>query len=150
MYHPILTVQQEQKMIDALKTSDCPEALQFFILAIGTGLRLGELTNLTWNEVKFDSQIIQVESSKAPVTRTVPMSKKVYEVLKDLEHENGSSPFVFGTKPEKAISKVRMICETAAAQTGIEQFRLHDLRYTFTARLLDAGLNQSLIRSMLG
>jgi integrase len=50
-------------------------------------MRLGELTNLTWSDVDFTKAQIAVREPKNKRDRTIPMSTKVLEILKNRRAE---------------------------------------------------------------
>lgn len=78
------------------------------IIALNTGLRIGELCALRWENIDFDEKVINVTktlqrvydsvSKKSSVvidkpktensTRTIPMSKKLYDILYPLKKKN--------------------------------------------------------------
>src|SRR3990172_4946069 len=58
------------------------------ITALNTGMRYGELLNLTWSDVEFDSGYIHVRQSKSGKSRKIPMNVTVRETLLELESEN--------------------------------------------------------------
>jgi len=51
------------------------------ILALGTGMRRGELLNLSWPNVDFLRGLIRVVNTKTAHDRIIPMSQRVREVL---------------------------------------------------------------------
>lgn len=71
-----------------------------FVVALGTGMRIGEILGLTWDCVDFDNRVIRIEKTltylpgdgkvaayefHAPKTkagfRKIPMTQKVYDIL---------------------------------------------------------------------
>src|ERR1041385_8972629 len=50
-------------------------------LALGTGMRRGELLNLSWPHVDFLRGVIHVVNTKTARDRIIPMSQRVREVL---------------------------------------------------------------------
>src|SRR3990170_139885 len=80
----ILTYDEEKALLDSSHNHLKP----ILITALNTGMRYGELLNLTWNNVDFDSGYIHVRQSKSGKSRNIPMNETVRETLLDLESEN--------------------------------------------------------------
>ena len=80
----ILTYDEEKALLDSSHKHLKP----ILITALNTGMRYGELLNLTWNDVDFDSGYIHVRQSKSGKSRKIPMNETTRETLLDLESEN--------------------------------------------------------------
>lgn len=92
----VLTAEEIELLYQSSKNS---QLYPFFVLALNTGMRMGEMLGLTWDCVDFESGIIHVEKTlcylpnkgkaiyefHVPKTRAgkrnIPMSKQVQEVL---------------------------------------------------------------------
>jgi integrase len=53
------------------------------LLAINTGMRRGELFNLTWNDINFSVRILTVSGTvaKSGKTRDIPLNKEAWNIL---------------------------------------------------------------------
>ncbi|HLE24948.1 MAG TPA: tyrosine-type recombinase/integrase [Thermodesulfobacteriota bacterium] len=80
----ILTLEEEKALLESSPSHLKP----VLITALNTGMRYGELLNLTWNDVDFDSGYIHVRQSKSGRSRKKPMNETVRETLLELESEN--------------------------------------------------------------
>src|SRR3990172_9583516 len=80
----ILTLDEEKALLESSPSHLKP----VLITALNTGMRYGELLNLTWSDVEFDSGYIHVRQSKSGKSRKIPMNVTVRETLLDLESEN--------------------------------------------------------------
>jgi len=120
-------------------------------LALGTGMRRGELLTLTWRNVDFSRGVIHVTNTKSAKDRIVPMSQHVREVLLNL-HASRKTSNVFDSTKGKAKRIVDVKKGFAAACTGakIVDFHFHDLRHTFATRLGDQGCTAITIATLLG
>jgi integrase len=120
-----------------------------FALDIDTGLRLGELKNLGWANVKLDLPntdaiptrgqiLIEKKRTKTKgASRMVPLLDRSYDFLKYAEKK---SLTVFATSDGKAYSRnsptIWEALQKAARKAGIEDLTIHDLRRTCGCRLL--------------
>lgn len=120
------------------------------LLALGTGMRRGELLSLCWQQVDFQRGVIHVVNTKSAHDRIVPMSQQVRELL--LDHRRGAKgQWVFVTKKTKRpIVDVKKAFRAACDAAGIADFHFHDLRHTFATRVGDAGHSSRAIAALLG
>ena len=66
-------------------------------LALGTGMRRGELLNLSWRHVDFLRGVIHVVNTKTARDRIIPMSQRVREVLIE-QRETQKGDLVFASR----------------------------------------------------
>lgn len=98
-----------------------------FLWAIETGMRAGELLNLTWDQVLVEARYAQLDRTKNGDARDVPLSKTALAILDDLPRINGA---VFGV-PTKSLD---VLFRRARDRAGVEGATFHDARATFTTR----------------
>jgi len=112
--------------------------------AITTGMRLGELLSLKWNDINLNDGYITVRDSKNYEGRTIPINTTLLKVLSDLKKysENG---YVF--RYRKSIERT---WTKALKISGIAHCRFHDLRHTFASRLVMAGTDLVTVKQLLG
>lgn len=132
--------------------SNCSGILKALVtIAAHTGLRKGELFSLLWQNVNLDLGIITIlkENAKNKTARHVPMNAMVKTTLTQLERRG---PFVFGKADGKPLqnSNVRKPFEKAVRETGITDFRFHDLRHTCASNLVMAGIDILRVKELLG
>lgn len=124
-------------------------------LALGTGMRRGELLNLSWRHVDFLRGVIHVVNTKTARDRIIPMSQRVREVLIE-QRETQKGDLVFTSRriakrrAGEGLVDVKKAFTMACSEAGIEDFHFHDLRHTFATRLGDAGCNATTIARLLG
>ncbi len=92
-----------------------------FLVALRTGMRAGELTGLTWLNVKKDYVILPITKTKP---REVPLTKKAIRLIQKMK---GFDPdLVFGLKSPTLDALFRR----ARIRAGLEGFTFHDARHT--------------------
>ena len=123
------------------------------ILAINTGMRRGELFNLTWEKgekVDFTRNVIYVSNTKSGKDRVIPMNQTVRDELIRMS-EQADSEFVFVSKRTGLnLTETKKGFNAACKDGGIKNFRFHDLRHTAGTRLADAGADAFTIKEILG
>jgi integrase len=132
----------------------CAPWLKPHIVLLGeTGLRLGELRTLTWQDVSRNFDRISVRHSKSRKTRDVRLTPLAVEALREMETRRGPTPLiglqpVFGKGYED--SWVRKNYHEAVRKAGFERLRLHDLRHAFASSLVRAGVPIPTVAVLMG
>lgn len=120
------------------------------VLALNTGMRRGEILGLKWSCVDFQRSIMHVVNTKTEQDREVPINAAVRQALLGL-HGLSECEYVFvnpGTGEKRVDIKkgFAAICR----ESGISNFRFHDLRHTAATRMADAGIDAFTIAEILG
>jgi integrase len=146
---------ERQRLDDALVDALTPAHLRDIVrVAMLTGLRRGELFDLTWGDVDLDSQqlAVRASSSKAGKTRHVPLNPTALEVLRG-RHDDDSQPddFVFPNPlTGERLTTIKKSWAALMERTQISDFRFHDLRHDFASRLVMSGVDLNTVRELMG
>ena len=133
-----------------------PHLAAFIRLALHTGCRKGELLGLEWDRVDLDADLIRLdpEHTKAGRRRTVPLNRDARAALLDRAEYHAAhcpdSPWVFTHPDGRRILDIKRSFATACSKAGITDFRVHDLRHTCAAWLVQAGVPLAEVRDLLG
>jgi integrase len=107
-------------------------------LALGTGLRWGELCRAQASEV--EREFLLVHHTKSRKVRRVPLTG---ELLAEVRlHVGRLVPFA-RLSPGSFANSVRRM-------SGIEQFHVHQMRHTFACQWLERGGNLAALQQILG
>jgi len=122
-------------------------------LFLQTGVRIGELANLTLDDVKNLELHIAAEEGHAE--RTVPLNKAAKEALDrylEVRGTNGTSKALFITKTGRPllIRNIRTAIDRFFRIAGIEGAKVNDLRHTFIAHHLMAGTPITTLSKLVG
>ena len=128
----------------------CPDYLRDIVeFAINTGMRQGEIFNLKWEDVDYNTGLIHLLKTKSGNKREVPMNENVKNVLARVKRPQ-DAVYVFSSYHNKPFDNVKRSFKTALEKAGIENFRFHDLRHTFASQLVMAGVDLLTVKELLG
>ncbi|MCX6353977.1 MAG: site-specific integrase [Candidatus Aureabacteria bacterium] len=146
---------KEENLTQRLLTNDqitallanCTDYLKGIVtIALNTGMRLGEILNLTWGQVDLGQGYITVIKTKSGKQRKIPINRAAYDVLKN---QHRDSIFVFN-QDGKPFGSVKKGFKAALRRSGIGYCRFHDLRHTFATRLVLANVSLPVVKELLG
>lgn len=156
-----------KQLLELFKNTRYENIIKF---ALGTGMRKGEILGLQWQDIDFKNKeihvvhnlsyianidnnvrtyktVLQTPKSENSV-RIIPMSKKIYELLKSI---NKTSDFVFSSRGSHFdIKWTEKYWLKTLKGTNLEGKKFHDLRHTFATMLLLNGANLIQIKELLG
>lgn len=148
-------------------------------VALATGMRLGELLGLTWDDVDLDRGWIEIrrsvatsKQSGAPVwqepktpssRRRIPIGKDVVDLLRQHRRKQAKERLqagpawsdynlVFCSRRGGVLSKanIHRAMVGICQRAGIPHIRFHDLRHTHATLLLRHGVNSKIVAERLG
>lgn len=123
------------------------------LLSINTGLRRGELFDLTWANVDLDRRILTVTgaTAKSKRTRHVPLNREATLVLRGWRAQSDALDWlVFLNDAGLRFDRVNFSWRRLLKDAGITAFRWHDMRHHFASRLVMGGVDLNTVRELLG
>lgn len=122
------------------------------LVSLNTGMRRGELFDLKWSAVNFQTKTITAAgaTTKTNDTRHIPMNKETFSVLEDWKKQAGKSRYVFPSETGGRLEDVKSAWLKLLERAKIEGFRWHDMRHDFASRLVMAGVPLNTVRDLLG
>ncbi|MFX1536935.1 MAG: tyrosine-type recombinase/integrase [Promethearchaeota archaeon] len=142
----VLSEEEESRLLEESANHLKP----IIIAALNTGMRKNEILTLTWGQVDLKLRLIRVVKTKSGKDRVIPVNDMLLEVFKELKAKR-SGNFVFANpKTGLPFRKVRQSFESACRRANIHAFRFHDLRHTFSCRMIQKGCDIETLRDLLG
>ena len=144
-----LSVEEEARLLQ-----NCAGWLHDLVtFALHTGMRMGEILELSWRGVDFTRRTVTVFRSKNGERRTIPVNQTVLAVLrKKAKVRSLQTDLVFCSKVFTRLESghLRRSFRLALQKSRIEDFHFHDLRHTFATRLVQAGVDIYKVQRLLG
>jgi integrase len=144
-----LTAEEEMRLLDV----SVPWFREVAVFALNTGMRMGEITALTWAGVDLFRRTVTVFRSKNGERRTIPANETVQSLLKQkhLKRDNNAD-LVFMSQAKTALdgANIRRALASALKKSKIQDFHFHDLRHTCATRMVQAGVDLYKVQRILG
>lgn len=125
-------------------------------LLLQTGVRIGELAQLTIDDVDLDGTqaMLHIRPSEGAVERTIPLNKPAVDAIKRYLEVRPETPnralFVTKTGKPLLIRNIRTAIDRYFRLAGIKEAKVNDLRHTWIAHHLSAGTSLLLISKLAG
>lgn len=161
---------EEQRAIEMEISQSNDRRLHGILLCLYTGLRIGELLGLTWNDIDLERGVIKITKTvyrekdesgtwqlcvDTPKTkasdRVIPLPEYVTNMLRQ-DHENAKTPYVVENKKGERMSirSYQYIFEKLAERSGVRKLNFHALRHTFATRAIECGMDIKTVADIMG
>lgn len=144
-----LTCEEERRLLAA----SAPWLQEVIVFAIHTGMRCGEILNLTWAGVDLNRRTVTVFKSKNGERRTIPLSHTLVQALQcKASGRLRDSELVFTSAAGTPLDapNLRRSFRLALKHGQVSDFRFHDLRHTCATRMVQAGVDLYKVQRILG
>lgn len=124
-----------------------------FKLRLLTAQRGGEVQSMRWQDIDLEgrSWTIPPDQSKNGLSHFVPLSGTAATLLAELRPLVGDSPWVFPSpaRPGRHVDNVQKAAGRVRAESGVDDFVLHDLRRTAASYMTAMGISRLVVAKIL-
>jgi len=140
------------------------------IAAYYTGLRLRDITDMSWHAIDFEKCTLQVKTRKTGTVVVIPLHAEFTAWLKQQERRNGKAPIfrklvsIPGTGRNGLSMQFRRIMSAAGVKSAVlrekskeggagrkqHTLTFHSLRHSFVSALANAGVSPELRQQLAG
>ena len=168
----VLSVSNHRKILDQIQSHFTFTGLVIYI-SLSTGLRIGEICALKWNDINITEgtitvsrtieRIYMVEGEKkhtelvisSPKTknscREIPMSKELLAIVKPLKKIVNDDFYVLTNDEHPTEPRTyRNYYNGLMEKLGIPKLKYHGLRHSFATRCIEAGCDYKTVSVLLG
>ena len=161
---------EEQRAIEMEISRSNDRRLHGILLCLYSGLRIGELLGLTWNDVELDRGVIRITKTvyrekdesgtwqlcvDTPKTkasdRVIPLPEYITDMLRQ-DHKNAKTPYVVENKKGERMSirSYQYMFEKLAERADVRKLNFHALRHTFATRAIECGMDIKTVADIMG
>ena len=142
------------------------------LICLNTGLRVGEVCALRWENVDFETRRIHVEKTIERIyskeenktiviidtpksitsVRTIPINSKLYNILKQIRGKSKKTDFVLTGSSEHYVEprNYPYHFKEILKRSKVKKYKFHTLRHTFATNCIEAGMDIKSLSEILG
>jgi len=145
-----------------------------FIILLNTGMRVGELLALKWDNIDFNERQIHVTETRTQIVdrtdaeqkyttvdqsaktssgnRYIPINKQTEEALLYFKSLGYNNPYIMANSDKGVVTyrNLHRALSNILEDNNIDHGSIHSLRHTFATRLFKNGVDVKVISELLG
>jgi len=170
---PVLTAEEQNSLLDYVK-ADLDQKKLGVMIALYTGVRLGELCAMQWSDIDFHEGVLSITKTLQRIKDTDPTAKKktkmvidapkskksIREIplstyllclLKQWQKEQPSTHYVLSGKAKYIDPRVYQDnIKTYLEQAQVQGYSIHSLRHTFATNAIARDFDDKNLSEVLG
>ena len=123
--------------------------LDIFKFNLYTGRRIGEILNLKWEDINWDSGTMNVFNQKLKKMNYITMSESIKTLLLSRK-DKFPSEYIFCNDEGERVKSIRKSFTAVLKKANIEKFRIHDMRHTAISHMVMSGMPAFTVARIVG
>lgn len=161
----------DQKMLESALLNNIDETKLGILISLNTGLRIGEICALSWNDIDFEMQIFHIRSTIARVKsneqdssskliidkpktkssiRDIPIPSKLLTILIAMKKQSKGKYVVSADNSFVSPRTYEYRYHKILDEYHIPSVNYHALRHTFATRCIEVGVDVKTLSEILG
>ena len=160
---------QEQQKIEQYCLNSKKQNHIGIVICLYTGLRIGELLALTWDDIDFANGLMKVDKEAYKIKqngvwhtiidkpktkssiRVIPLPKTLLSKLKDIKKKS-KNEHIISTRENKVVDtrSYQKTFERILRKLNIPYKNFHSLRHTFATRAVELGIDVKSLAEIMG
>jgi len=148
----------EDEVVAFFRVIDAVRDRTMFLLMLRCGLRVSEVSRLSWSALDFAQGTVRIDHSKGQVDRVVYLAPDVAKALRQWQRLQGTVPlYVFPSRVSRkgglplSARQIQNCMTRYLRLAGITKpYSPHALRHTFATQLLNAGASLEVVKELMG
>lgn len=142
----VLSPEEQERLLQ-----HCAPYLQdLIVFAVNTGLRAGDILNLTWEEVDLEQGIVNPKVRKNRRQLEVPLNDDAERVVRAWWGIRKCGYVFYNPETGDRFKDLWLGLKKACRKAGLEDVNWHTFRHTFASRLNRNGTDLVTIKELLG
>jgi len=142
----ILSSEEEPRLL----ANASPIIQDVVVFGLNTGMRIGEVFSLRWQNVDLERGLITVFAPKTQKSRVIPINSEARRILEFWTRGRKSEYVFYNPETGKPFVDLSAGLELACKKAEITGVSWHTLRHTFASRLLERGADIVTVKELLG
>jgi len=120
-------------------------AKRIVLLLFYTGMRLGEVLNLKWENIKGNKIILKRTETKQRKEKIIPITEGIRSVLDSLQQEKKDHGYIFPFRRRSGIMKASWadsLIRKIRQFSGIQDFIFHNIRHTASTMMISEAIGR--------
>ena len=148
----------EDEVVAFFRVIDAVRDRTMFLLMLRCGLRVSEVSSLTWSALDFAQGTVRIDNSKGHVDRVVYLAPDVTKALRQWQRLQTTVPhYIFPSRVTRkgglplSARQIQNCMTRYLKLAGISKpYSPHSLRHTFATQLLNAGASLEVVKELMG
>jgi len=148
----------EDEVVAFFRVIDAVRDRTMFLLMLRCGLRVSEVSSLSWSALDCAQGTVRIDNSKGHVDRVVYLAPDVAKALRQWQRMQGTAPrYVFPSRVARkgglplSARQIQHCMTRYLRLAGITKpYSPHSLRHTFATQLLNAGASLEVVKELMG